>query len=107
MTGPEMYAKHLAEVANGTELSKAMQRVMFPSTATAEDLFAVIKWELWECIFSLPPMSAEKGETTNTGEPTKITDAWHASACASRAEAMLWQLRKLVAPATRDKEPTK
>lgn len=95
MTSPEMYAKHLAEVANGSPLSLAFQRSM-AGTASAEELLDCIKWELWECIFSLPPMAAPKGEQTNSGEPTKVTDAWHASACASRVEANVRRLRDLI-----------
>lgn len=94
MTSPDLYQKHIDEVAPGTQLLRTMNSSM--SGWTTEEFFAVMKWELWECIMSLPPMSAAKGEKTNSGEPTKISDPSHASACASRVESMLERLRALL-----------
>lgn len=95
MTGPELYALHLAEIAPGTPLAAAMRKC-FTREISPDELFALIRWELWECIMSLPPMAEPHGEKNSPGA-TRPTDASHASACAARADSMLETLRKKLA----------
>lgn len=94
MTGRELYERHLAAAADGTPLRAAMLRTV-EGSASPIDLIDHASWEMWEAIFSLPPMSAPHGMTTGNGStPTRTTDAEHASACAARAESSLRQLRR-------------
>lgn len=89
MTSRELYERHLAEMADGTPLRKSSERVLV-GMATASEIIAVARWELWEAIYSLPPDPAN-------GEPRgRHLDGWHASACAARAEGMLRQLSRLL-----------
>lgn len=95
MTIRELFARHRAEMDDGTALQLATVRLNRGSP-TIDDLVAIIRWELWECLYHLPPMSAPEGELLNSmDEPATVTDAWHASACAARVDAMLRQLWKL------------
>lgn len=91
MTSKELYAKHWAEMADGSPLRHACNRVL-NGTASADDLIAFARWELWEAIYSLPP-DPPAGE-----ERGRHVDGFHAGCCASRAEGALRQLKKLLAP---------
>jgi hypothetical protein len=63
---------------------------MFAKTATIADHLAYLRFELTEAMNVLPPDAKVYG---------KVEDGWHASACALRAYASLFQLERLLAPA--------
>lgn len=95
MTSKDFYEKHLAEAAPGTPLHAVFDRVR-NGTASADDLIAYARWEMWEAIYSLPPEAGAKGGTNNSGEVSRVTDGFHASCCVERAECALRQLKKLL-----------
>lgn len=99
MTGKELYDRHLAEALPGTPLAAVFDRVG-NGTASAEDLIAYARWEMWEAIYSLPPQSGSKEAASSNGEVSRVTDGFHAGCCISRAEAALRHLARLLEAVT-------
>ena len=88
MTDIELYKQHLAEMDPGHPAHEALEHMM-AGKASAADLITYARWELRECMDSLPPDPHDEPR----GRPV---DGFHAGCCAMRAESALHRLERLL-----------